>query len=97
MNPELEELFLEWEQEELEYQDYFKYQLHKSRKIQKSFNIAKEQEEFNMWAVYLYLNLMVFCMRFIVDYVQENIHKHKKQYKQRYKIEKPNYSIHELD
>ena len=105
MNQELEQLFLEWEQEELEYQNYLKSQLKESRKIQNFFKIEKEkdieQEAFNMASLYLYLNLMVFCMRFIVDYVQENIHKHKykykQQYKQQYKIEKPNYSIHELD
>ena len=95
MNQELEQLFEEWEQEEIEYQNYLKSQLKESRKIQKFFKIEKEkdikQEAFNMAALYLYLNMMVFCMRFIVDYVRENIHK------KQYKIEKPNYSIHELD
>ena len=98
MNQELEQLFKEWEQEEIEYQNYLKSQLKESRKIQQSFKIVKEkdidQEAFNMAALYLYLNMMVFCMRFIVDYVQENIHKYKHK---QYKIEKPNYSIHELD
>jgi hypothetical protein len=98
MNQELDQLFKEWEQEEIEYQNYLKSQLKESKKIHKFLKIEKEkdieQEAFNMASLYLYLNLMVFCMRFIVDYVQENIHKYKHK---QYKIEKPNYSIHELD
>jgi hypothetical protein len=83
MNPELEELFNEWEKEELEELEY-----HETTKIYNS--VVSDQEAFNIGALCVYLNLMTFCMRFIVDYVhQYNMNKYKNEcyYEYKYKNE----------
>ena len=94
MNSELEELFLEWEKEEIEYQEYLKSELEKSRKIHFNMTNYKEIEAYNIFLVYLYFNILVYCMRFMIDYV-EKMNLNKKRF--RYKIENPNYSVDELD
>ena len=94
MNSELEELFLEWEKEEIEYQEYLKSELEKSRKIHFNMTNYKEIEAYNIFFVYLYFNILVYCMRFMIDYV-EKMNLNKKRF--RYKIENTNYSVDELD
>ena len=71
MNSELEELFLEWEKEEIEYQEYLKSELDKSRKIHFNMTNYKEIEAYNIFFVYLYFNILVYCMRFMIDYVEK--------------------------
>lgn len=94
MNSELEELFLEWEKEEIEYQEYLKAELENSKKIHFDITNHKAIEAFNIFFIYLYFNIMVYCMRFIIEYV-EKINQNKKRF--RYKIEKPTYFVDELD
>ncbi len=94
MNSELEELFLEWEKEEIDYQEYLKSELDKSRKIHFNMTNYKEIEAYNIFFVYLYFNILVYCMRFMIDYV-EKMNLNKKRF--RYKIENHNYSVDELD
>ena len=94
MNPELEKIFDEWEKEELEYQEYLKSEMNESKQIQQTFQKIKDEEVLNIGILYMYFNLMVYCMRFIVFYIED---REIKKRKFRNKIEKPNYSIHELD
>ena len=94
MDPELEELFLDWEKEEREYQSYLKSELEESMRIQKTYNSYKNSETFLISFIYIYFNLMVYCMRFIVEYV-EKIERNKRRFQ--HKIEKPNYLVEELD
>lgn len=94
MDPELEELFLDWEREEQEYQSYLKSELEESMRIQKDYNNYKNLETFYISFIYIYFNLMVYCMRFIVDYV-EKMERNKRRFQ--HKIEKPNYLVEELD
>ncbi len=94
MNSELEELFLEWEKEEMEYQEYLKVELEKSKKIHYDITNYKEIEAFNIFFIYLYFNIMVYCMRFIIEYV-ERMNQNKRRFI--HKIEKPIYFVDELD
>jgi hypothetical protein len=94
MDTELEKLYLEWEQEEIEYQNYLNSQIHESKKVQQTLQELKDMEEFNLWFLGLYLHILMFCMKFIVLYVNDN---ESKKRKIRYKIEKTNYSVLELD
>lgn len=94
MDLELEELFQDWEKEEKEYQSYLKSELEESMRIQKAYKSYKNSETFYISFIYIYFNLMVYCIRFIVDYVN-NMERNKRIF--RHKIEKPNYSIDELD
>jgi hypothetical protein len=94
MNSELEELFLEWEKEEIEYQEYLKVELEKSKKIHYDITNYKTVEAFNIFFIYLYFNIMVYCMRFIIEYV-ERMNQNKRRF--RHKIEKPIYFVDELD
>ena len=94
MDTELEKLYLEWEQEEIEYQNYLNSQIQESRKVQQTFQELRDMEEFNIWFLSLYLHILLYCMKFIVLYVNDN---ELKKRKMRYKIEKTNYSVLELD
>ncbi len=94
MNQELEDLFQEWEKEELEYQEYLNSQIQESKQIQETFQKIKEMEIYNICSFAIYLNLIAYCIRFIVLYLEEQQIKNKKL---KLKIEKPNYSIYELD
>ena len=94
MDPELEELFQDWEKEEKEYQIYLKSELEESMRIQKAYNSYKNSETFYISFIYIYFNLMVYCMKFIVDYV-EKMERNKRRFQ--HKIEKPIYSVEELD
>ena len=94
MNQELEDLFQEWEKEELEYQEYLNSQIQESKQIQETFQKIKEMEIYNICSFANYLNLIAYCIRFIVLYLEEQQIKNKKL---KLKIEKPNYSVYELD
>ena len=94
MDPELEELFQDWEKEEREYQSYLKTELEESMRIQKTYNSYKNSETFYISFIYIYFNLMVYCMRFIVEYV-EKMERNKRKFQ--HKIEKQIYSVEELD
>ena len=94
MDPELEKLYQEWEQEEIEYQEYLNLEIQESKKVQENFQQIRDIELYNLCTLSIYLNLVMYCMKFIVLYVN-NIEINKR--KMRYKIEKVNYSVHELD
>ena len=94
MDPELEELFQDWEREEQEYQSYLKSELEESMRRQKAYNNYKNLETFYISFIYIYFNLMVYCMRYIIEYINKmEINKRRFQHK----IEKPIYSVEELD
>ena len=93
MDPELEKLYQEWEQEEIEYQEYLNLEIQESKKVQKNFQQIRDIELYNLCTLSIYLNLVMYCMKFIVLYVSHiEINKKNKN-----KIEKVNYSVHELD
>ena len=79
MNPELENLFQEWEEEEKEYLQYLKTEIDESIKHEsikheslikyESLNLESTQEVFNIYFCQLYLNIIIYCMKFIVYYV----------------------------
>ena len=115
MNPELENLFQEWEEEEKEYLQYLKTEIDESIKHEslikyESLNLESTQEVFNIYFCQLYLNIIIYCMKFIVYYVNNlmnnKIDKNKAYKTKIYKNKvnnittntyKPNYFIDELD
>ena len=115
MNPELENLFQEWEEEEKEYLQYLKTEIDESIKHEsiikhESLNLESTQEVFNIYFCQLYLNIIIYCMKFIVYYVNNlmnnKIDKTKIDKNKVYKNKvnnittntyKPNYFIDELD
>ena len=93
MDPELEKLYQEWEQEEIEYQEYLNLQIQESKKVQENFQQMRDIELYNLCTFSIYLNLVMYCMKYIVLYVNHiEINKKNKN-----KIEKINYLVHELD
>ena len=115
MNPELENLFQEWEEEEKEYLQYLKTEIDESIKYKQiikheSLNLESTQEIFNIYFCQLYLNIIIYCMKFIVYYVN-NLMNNKIDKNKAYKTKidknkvnnittntyKPNYFIDELD
>ena len=84
MDPELEQIFQEWEIIENEHQIYLKEQT-------KELDSNREKDLNNLFCVYLYLNMMIICIKFIVLFCNQQI-KLKNN-----KIDKCNYSVFELD
>ena len=84
MDPELEQIFQEWEIIENEHQIYLKEQT-------KELDSNREKDLNNLFFVYLYLNMMIYCIKFIVLFCNQQI-KLKNN-----KIDKCNYSVFELD
>lgn len=84
MDPELEQIFQEWEIIENEHQIYLNEQA-------KELESNREKDLNNLFFVYLYLNMMIYCIKFIVLFCNQQI-KLKNN-----KIDKCNYSVFELD